>query len=67
MRGLLIFGIFVGCYPVGIVAIDKDDQQGNRIATAEKLIWKGIRELKRIAKEHPRLEFPFDSSSGVDK
>jgi len=63
----MTFGIFVGCCPVRIVAIDKDDQQGNRIAAAEKLIWKGIQELKRIAKEHPRLKFPSDSSSGIDK
>lgn len=49
--------IYQGRCPVRIIAIDKDDKQGNRIATAEKLVWKGIQELKRVVKEHPRVKF----------
>jgi len=48
--------IYQDCCPVKIIAIDKDDKDGNRIVTAEKVVWKGIQELKRIAREHPRLK-----------
>lgn len=48
--------IYQGCCPVKIIAIDKDDKNGNRIVTAGKLVWKGIQELKRITREHPRFK-----------
>lgn len=48
--------IYQGCVPVSIHTIDKDDEEGNRIITGEKLRWKAIQELKRIAREHPRLK-----------
>ena len=48
--------IFQGCCPIKIIAIDKDDQSGNRIVTAERIVWKGIKELKRIVREHPRFK-----------
>lgn len=48
--------IYQGCCPVSVIAIDKDDRNGNRIVTAEKLVWKGIQELKRIVREHPRFK-----------
>jgi len=45
------------CYvPVTIHAVDKYDEQGHRTVTAEKLRWKMIQELKRIAREHPRFK-----------
>jgi len=48
--------IYQGYCPVRIVTVDKDDEQGNRIVTAERLRWKMMQELRRIAKEHPRLK-----------
>ena len=47
---------FDACIPVTIHCVDKEDSEGNRIITSEKLRWKAIRELKRIAKEHPRFK-----------
>jgi hypothetical protein len=47
---------FDACIPVEIHCVDKEDSQGNRIITSEKLRWKAIREIKRIAKEHPRFK-----------
>jgi hypothetical protein len=49
--------VFQGCFPITIQCIDKDDANGKRIITAEKLRWKAIRELKRIAKEHSHVRF----------
>lgn len=48
--------VYQGCCPVTIITVDKDDEHGNRIVTADRLMWKAIKELKRIAKEHPRLK-----------
>jgi len=48
--------IYQGCCPVRIVTVDEDDEHGNRIVTAERLMWKMLKELRRIAKEHPRLK-----------
>ncbi|MFX0204298.1 MAG: hypothetical protein ACFFCW_50010 [Candidatus Hodarchaeota archaeon] len=47
---------FDACIPVGIHCVDKEDSKGDRIITSEKLRWKGIQELKRIAREHPRFK-----------
>jgi hypothetical protein len=49
--------VFDCCVPVTIHVVDKYDGQGNRIVTAEKLRWKAIQELRRIAKEHSRVKF----------
>lgn len=48
--------VYQGCCPIEMTAVDKDDEEGNRIITAEKLMGKMVKELKRIAKEHPRLK-----------
>ena len=48
--------IYQGCVPIRIIAIDKDDAKGNRVVTAERLVWQGVEELKRIVLEHPRLK-----------
>jgi hypothetical protein len=48
--------VYQGYCPVKIIAVDKDDEHGNRVVTAEKLRWKMIQELRRIAREHPRLK-----------
>jgi hypothetical protein len=37
---------------IGISAIDKDDANGNRIVTGERIRWQMMEELKRITKEH---------------
>ncbi len=47
---------FDACIPVEIHCVDKEDSEGNRIITSEKLRWKAIRELKRIVREHPRFK-----------
>lgn len=47
--------IYQGCVTVRVTAIDRDDERGKRIITAERLVWKGVKELRRIAREHPRL------------
>jgi hypothetical protein len=48
---------FQGCFPIKMQCIDKDDANGKRVVTAEKLRWKMIKELKRIAREHSRVKF----------
>lgn len=48
--------IYQGCVPIQIIAIDKDDAKGNRVITAESVVWKGVKELKRIVREHPRFK-----------
>jgi hypothetical protein len=49
--------VFDACVPVTIHVMDKFNPQGNTIVDAEKLRRKGIEELKRIAREHPRVKF----------
>jgi len=44
--------IFTSCCPITISSIDKDDAQGKRIVTGEKLRWQAMQELRRITKEH---------------
>ena len=48
--------VFDACIPVGVHCIDKEDAEGNRVITSEKLRWKGLKELKRITKTHPRFK-----------
>jgi hypothetical protein len=48
---------FDACVPMTIHVIDKYDAQGNRIITAERLRRQAIEELKRIAREHPKVRF----------
>ncbi len=43
---------YQGCCPIEIITVDKDDEKGNRIITAEKLMGKAVKELQRITKEH---------------
>lgn len=52
--------VFEGCVPISAHVIDKYDAQGNRIVTAEKLRRQAIEELKRIAREHPKVRFQGD-------
>ena len=47
---------FDACIPVGVHCIDKEDSEGNRIITSERLRWQGIQELKRMVKAHPRFK-----------
>jgi len=47
---------YIGCFPISIIAVDEDDENGNRIVTGERLAWKMLRELKRITREHPRFK-----------
>jgi hypothetical protein len=49
--------VFDACVPVTVHVIDKFDDEGNRVVDAEKIRRKGIEELKRVAKEHPRVKF----------
>jgi hypothetical protein len=43
---------YADCCSVTISAIDKDDEKGNRVVTGEKIRWKAMQELRRVAKEH---------------
>lgn len=47
--------IYQGYCIVHIITVDKDDEQGRRIVTAEKLMGKVIEELRYVVREHPRL------------
>jgi len=49
--------VFDACVPVTVHVMDKFDEQGNKTVEAEKLRRKGIEELRRIAREHPRVKF----------
>jgi len=49
--------VFDSRIPVIVHVIDKYDEQGNVTVDSEKLRWKAIQELKRVAKEHPRVKF----------
>ncbi|MGD0071333.1 MAG: hypothetical protein ABSB71_07250 [Candidatus Bathyarchaeia archaeon] len=44
--------IYAGSSVVTIKTIDKEDINGKRIVTAEKLRWQAMKELKRVYKEH---------------
>jgi len=59
--------VFDACVPVSVHVIDKFDEKGNKIVDAEKLRRKGIEELKRIAREHPRVKFQNGRAVDVDK
>jgi hypothetical protein len=43
---------YAGCAPIRIQATDKDDKDGNRIATGERLIWQAMQELRRMSREN---------------
>lgn len=47
---------YLCCVPIRAVTVDKDDSNGNRIVTGERLRWQAIQELKRIVREHPRFK-----------
>jgi hypothetical protein len=49
--------VFDACVPTTVHVMDKYDEQGNRIVTAEKLRRKAIEEAKRIAREHSKVRF----------
>lgn len=49
--------VYQGYCTTSIMAVDKDDEHGNRVVTAERLVWQGLRELKRVVREHPRVKF----------
>ena len=44
--------VFTSCCPISIKTVDKDDAQGKRLVTGEKLRWQVMQELRRISKEH---------------
>jgi hypothetical protein len=44
--------VFTSCCPISIKTVDKDDAQGKRVITGEKLRWQAMQELRRITKEH---------------
>ena len=43
---------YAGGAPIRIQATDKDDKNGNRIATGERLIWQAMQELRRMSREN---------------
>jgi hypothetical protein len=49
--------VFDACVPVTIHVIDKFDEQGKQIVTAELLRRKAIEETKRIVAEHSKVRF----------
>jgi len=48
--------VFSTCLPVGVHCINKEDAEGNRIITSERLRWSALKELRRITKAHPRFK-----------
>jgi hypothetical protein len=41
---------YAGCAPIRILVTNKDDKNGNRIATGERLLWQAMQELRRMSR-----------------
>jgi hypothetical protein len=57
--------VYSSCCSITISAIDKDDKQGKRVVTGEKIRWQAMEELRRITKEH-RLK-PEDIEKAIQR